>query len=92
MAETVTARDANHHFARLPNKVTSGKEFTVTRSGVPVARIIPARQPDATRHLTPEQECIRAENNARLRRGWPLGIRRLDRNELYDEVVGIKQP
>ncbi len=92
MAETVTARDANHHFARLLNEVAAGKEFTVTRNGVPVARIIPEPAPQGTRRLTPEQERIRAESKAFLRRGWPLGIKRLDRNELYDEIVGIKKP
>ncbi|MBW4091769.1 MAG: type II toxin-antitoxin system prevent-host-death family antitoxin [Proteobacteria bacterium] len=92
MAETVTARDANHHFARLLNEVAAGKEFTVTRNGVPVARIIPEPAPQAARRLTPEQERIWAESKAFLRRGWPLGIKRIDRNELYDEAVGIKTP
>lgn len=90
MADTITARDANHHFARLLSEVESGKEFVVTRNGVPVARIVPERLPDGRRRLTAEQEAALARTRARLAQGWPLGIERFDRNELYDEILGIK--
>jgi prevent-host-death family protein len=49
MPDTITARDANHHFARLLRDVEAGKEFIVTRNGVPVARILPAGAGDAGR-------------------------------------------
>ena len=90
MADTITARDANHHFARLLSEVELGKEFVVTRNGVPVARIVPERLPDGRRRLTAEQEAALARTRARLAQGWPLGIERFDRNELYDEILGIK--
>ncbi|HME27291.1 MAG TPA: type II toxin-antitoxin system prevent-host-death family antitoxin [Acetobacteraceae bacterium] len=88
MADTVTARDANHHFARILSEVEAGKEFIVTRNGVPVARIVPERLPDGSRRLTPVQQEALARSIARLRRGWPLGIERVDREELYDDARG----
>lgn len=92
VADTITARDANHNFARVLAEVAAGKEFIVTRNGVPVARIVPERLPDGRRRLTAEQEKALAESNEFLRRGWPLGIKHFDRNELYDEILGITDP
>jgi len=92
MPDTITARDANQHFARILNEVEGGKEFVVTRNGVPVARIVPERPADGRRKLTAEQERLLAESNTRLRQGWPLGIKRFDRNELYDEILGTTGP
>jgi len=86
--DTVTARDANHHFARILKEVEQGKEFVVTRNGTPVARIVPERSVQGERRLTPAQEQALAESMEWLRRGWPLNIRRVDRAELYDEVTG----
>jgi prevent-host-death family protein len=84
MSDTITARDANHHFARLVHDVEAGKEVIVTRKGVPVARISPAGVQDTGRRLSPAQERALAESSARLRAGPPLGIKRVERNELYD--------
>ena len=88
MAETVSARDANHHFARILGEVETGKEFVVTRNGVPVARIVPERTPEGYRRLTPAQEEALERSIAWLRRGWPLGIDHLDRDSLYDDGRG----
>jgi prevent-host-death family protein len=84
--ETVTARDANHHFARILSEVEQGKEFVVTRNGNPVARIVPERTAEGERRLTPAQEQALAESIQWLRRGWPLGVDRLDRAALYDQA------
>jgi prevent-host-death family protein len=89
MADTISARDANHRFAQVLAEVEAGKEFIVTRRGIPVARIVPERLPDGRRRLTPEQKQALADSIARLRQGWPLDIKRFDRNELYDEILGI---
>jgi prevent-host-death family protein len=86
MTETISARDANHHFSRLLREVEAGKEFVVTRNGVPVARIVPEGQPEGKRALSPAQEEALAESMAWLGRGWPLGIDKLDRDELYDDA------
>jgi prevent-host-death family protein len=86
MTDTITAREANHHFARVLRDVEAGKQFIVTRNGVPVARIIPEPLPAGRRRLTPEQERTLAEALAWFRRGWPLGINKVDRNELYGDA------
>jgi prevent-host-death family protein len=91
MIETITARDANHHFSRLLREVAGGKEFVVTRAGLPVARIVPALPQDGRRELTPEQRAALARTQQRLRHGWPLGIERVDRNMLHDEARGLPE-
>lgn len=90
MAEIISARDANHHFARLLRDVEAGKEFVITRNGTPVARLVPERTAEGLRQLTPKQEEALERSIAWLRRGWPLGIERLDRNALYDEVIASR--
>lgn len=92
MPDTITVADVNDRFAEVLAEVEAGKEFVVTREGVPVARIVPERLPDGRRRLTPEQKQALADSIARLRQGWPLGIKRFDRNELYDEILGITNP
>lgn len=86
MADTITSRDANHHFARVLREVEAGREYVVTRNGVPVAQIVPVQSADSGRRLSAEQETALAESLARLRTGWPLGISRLDRDSLYDDA------
>ena len=88
VSEIVSARDANHHFARILREVETGRQFVVTRNGVPIARIIPERVADGGRRLTQAQEQALQESLAWLRRGWPLGIDRIDRDSLYDETRG----
>jgi prevent-host-death family protein len=56
----ITAHGADHNFSRVLREVEAGKEFVVTRDGVPVARIVPERLPDGTRKLTAEQEAALA--------------------------------
>jgi len=86
MPEVITARDANHQFSNLLRQVEAGREFVVTRNGVPVARIGPVQPADGHRRLSDEQERALVDSLARLRKGWPLGIGRLDRDELYDDA------
>jgi antitoxin (DNA-binding transcriptional repressor) of toxin-antitoxin stability system len=84
LADTITVADANDRFAEVLAEVEAGQEFVITREGVPVA--------DGRRRLTPEQKQALADSIARLRQGRPLGIKRFDRNELYDEILGITDP
>ena len=86
MPDTISARDANHQFSRLMREVASGKEFVVTRNGIPIARIVPEPAPDGRRRLTEEQEQALAESVSLLRRGQPLGIDYLDRASLHDDM------
>ncbi len=82
MATRISLRDANQHFARLVREVESGREFVVTRRGQAVARLVPA---EARRVLTAEQEAARRRTTARLAKGWPLGLGRVNRTELHDD-------
>ena len=75
----VTAREANHRFAQLLRAVeTEGRGFLVLKRGRPVARIVPAEADDK---LTPDQ---RAALERLLASAKPLGIDRLNRDELHE--------
>ncbi len=89
MIETITARDANHHFSRLLRDVEGGKEFVVTRNGVAVARIVPEMRPDGRRKLTPEQQAALATMHDLLKDADFGPIEHIGREQLYDEVIGI---
>lgn len=86
MQRSVSAREANQQFSRILHDVEAGAEILVTRRGQPVARIVPAQRP-GERQLTPEQEAAHARSMERLRKGWDLGGGKLDRDELYDEIL-----
>lgn len=86
MPEAITARDAKRQFGRLLREVAAGKEFAVTRNGTPIARIVPEPAQDGRRRLSEAQEQALAQSLAMLRRGWKLGIDRLDRADLYDDA------
>jgi prevent-host-death family protein len=48
MDGSVGAFEAKTHLAALLDRVEKGEEITITRRGVPVARLVPARaRPDA---------------------------------------------
>jgi prevent-host-death family protein len=81
MSTKISLRDANQRFARLIREVESGREFVVTRHGQAVARIVPAAQ---KRVLTAQQEAARRRSLNRLRKGWPLGLDKVDRAKLYE--------
>lgn len=40
---TVSAREANQRFSKLLEAAVSGEEVTITRHGVPVAKLVPCR-------------------------------------------------
>ena len=86
MSKTITLREANQAFSRCIREVEAGEEITITRRGEPVARIVPVRK--EKRVLTPEQEAALARLTARMEKGWHLGGLRINREELYDEVIG----
>lgn len=47
MEESVSAAEANRRFSRILRGVREGRSYLVTAHGLPVARIVPARQADA---------------------------------------------
>ena len=83
MAKTVKARDANQRFSKLLRRAEAGEEFVITRNGEPVARLT-GIFPTGERKLTPEQEAALTRSTKRLRKGWPLGGERVDRDKLHD--------
>ncbi|HEX6441639.1 MAG TPA: type II toxin-antitoxin system prevent-host-death family antitoxin [Stellaceae bacterium] len=85
MSKTITLREANQAFSRCIREVEAGEEITITRRGEPVARLVPVRR---ERVLTHEQEAALARLTERMEKGWHLGGLRINREELYDEVIG----
>ena len=82
MAKTITLREANQTFSRVVREVEAGEEFTITRNGEPVARLVPVRR---ERVLSPEQEAALARLRERMEKGWHLGIDYpLDRDSLHE--------
>jgi prevent-host-death family protein len=84
MARTITLPEADREFSRVIREVEAGEEFTITRDGEPVARLVPVRR---ARTLTPEQQAARARAFERMQKGWHLGGERFNRDEIYDELV-----
>jgi prevent-host-death family protein len=85
MAETITARDANHQFSRLLSDVEAGAEYVVTRNGKPVARIVPERAEDGQRDWTPEQRAAWANLMEIFKTAQPSEDGTpFDRDSLYD--------
>jgi prevent-host-death family protein len=79
---TISAREANQRFSELLAKVESGGQgFVVTKRGRPVARILPIEPQQV--QLTPKQE---AALQRIMTTSWPLGIEKLNRDELYDRT------
>lgn len=44
---TITAREANQQFSKLLEAAAGGEEVTITRRGVPIARLVPVLSPEA---------------------------------------------
>jgi prevent-host-death family protein len=84
MAKTIALHEANDAFPSVIREVEAGEEFTITRDGEPVARLVPVRR---ERVLTPEQEAALVRLRERMEKGWHLGGGRVNRDEIYDEIV-----
>ncbi|MGD9613991.1 MAG: type II toxin-antitoxin system Phd/YefM family antitoxin [Alphaproteobacteria bacterium] len=89
MAKTIALHEADQNFSRVVLEVEAGEEFTITRDGKPVARLVPVRR---ERVLTPEQEGALARLEETMKNSWPLNAGRFNRDELYDEILGINGP
>jgi prevent-host-death family protein len=79
---TISAREANQQFSRLLEAAASGEEVTITRRGVPVAKLVPVPAAEAS---AAERERRRAEALAFFERGLEGGvIVDWTRDELYE--------
>ena len=81
MIHQIGIREANQHLSRYIAAVERGEEVIITRRGRPVARLVPVSK---KRQLTPEQKAARKRMLARMRKGYPLGIGRIDRDSLHE--------
>jgi len=43
-SDTIGAYEAKTHFSALLEKVEAGEEFTITKHGTPVARLVPVKK------------------------------------------------
>lgn len=80
MQQIVSLREANQHLSRYVEAVESGAEIVITRRGQPVARLVPV---SARERITTEQRQARKRALDRMRRGYPLGGKGVDREEIY---------
>jgi len=67
-SDVVGAYEAKTHFSELLERVENGAEITVTRHGLPVARMVPVRK-----KLTREQKAELIEEMIEDSRGRSLG-------------------
>jgi prevent-host-death family protein len=67
---TVSAREANQQFSKILEMAAGGEEVTITRRGVPVAKLVPVPGGDAE---AAERERRKREALEFLKKGVPLG-------------------
>ena len=80
----VSAREANQQFSRILEAAVRGEEITITRRGVPVAKLVPVTQDDA--QASAERARRKQEALAFFERGVDLGEPvAWTREELYME-------
>lgn len=80
---TISAREANQQFSKILEAAVGGEEITITRRGVPVAKLVPV----GAAAVEAEHERRKAEALAWLRAGGLKGgiVAGWTRDELYDE-------
>lgn len=77
------ASEANPAFSRILRGVRNGQRFVVTSHGTPVARIVPANEPDEAWNVA------RAAFVARLRGQPIMHAGPWTRHEHYDDASGL---
>jgi prevent-host-death family protein len=66
--EIVGSYEAKTHLPQLLERVSKGEEFTITRNGKPVARLVPTAQSDPRADVVAAVEAMKA-----FRKGRSLG-------------------
>ena len=79
MDQSISAADANRNFSMLLRGVRDGQSYVVTSHGKPIARIIPADEPDTA------AEGARLALLTRLRNQPAIDVGRWTRDELYED-------
>ena len=67
-SNTVGAYEAKTHLSKLLEKVEAGEEITITKHGVPVAKLVPVRK-----EVSAKQRVAAIERIQRLATGLSLG-------------------
>ncbi|MDR1800113.1 MAG: type II toxin-antitoxin system prevent-host-death family antitoxin [Bifidobacteriaceae bacterium] len=76
MAATLTIREVNQHTSAVFQRVQNGEELVITKSGRPLARVIPFRPVDSWERLVAAAKIIPAKTQEELvpHLTEPLGI------------------
>jgi len=93
--QTVTAAEANQHFAEILDKAAQGESFVITRGDRPVARIVPVAAAAAD---DADEEARRRDAHARrrdaharlmemIRTAGNHGGERFDRDSVYADRI-----
>jgi len=79
---SISAREANHAFARILSRAEAGEEVVITKRGRPVAVLAPYRVPA----MTPEREAAIERARRMMEKGLPWGdkFRRFTRDEMHE--------
>ena len=79
---SVSAREANHRFAKILSCAEGGEEVVITKRGRPVAVLAPYRAPV----MTPEREAAIKRLEKMMKKGLPWGrnFRRFTRDEMHE--------
>lgn len=82
---TISAREANQQFSRILETAANGGVVTITRRGVPVARLVPAIEKPAESDADRVRQQRREEILARLDEGYEgRAFADWTRDELYE--------
>jgi len=79
MDQSISAAEANRNFSMLLRSVRDGQSYVVTSHGKPIARIIPADEPDTA------ADGARLTLLTRLRNQPAIDVGRWTRDELYED-------
>ena len=81
MQHLISLREMNQNFSHYIKSIEIGDEIIITRYGKSIARIISI---PSQRTLTPKQQEARTRLLAMMKKGLPLGIGKLNRDELHE--------
>jgi prevent-host-death family protein len=79
--EQISIREVNQRFSHFLAKVEQGEEVIITRRGTPVAKLSPIK---AQREITDEQQAAFERSLARMKKGYPLGGKKFDRELIHE--------
>jgi prevent-host-death family protein len=82
---TISAREANHQFSRILETAARGETVTITRRGVPVARMVPIEEKPAKSDEDGDRLRRQEEILAAFEKGFEgQGFADWTREELYE--------